>query len=615
MRWLENTRLSTRVALGACTCVIAIAVVAVVAQQAVRIQSGAMQRMSIASRVQRYHQDADMYHEGLRASVYASLLEDNAARQTLDTDREVQVQSEAFHRDLEQLSALSKAADFGESLGKVRIVAERYIAAAHEITEISRTDRNKALSRISDFDREFENLKTLMDRQTRMIADYIASTEERAQIEVAAATRMIVYVLIGSGVFILGVLWSLLASVLRRLSSIRDVASAMAQGDLSRRTGISSQDEIGQLAVAVDQTAERLADLIGKVRADAGRDAFGTQLVEALEMVDTEREVYQIVGRAMSEIAPDRPMELLVADSSQAQLERAIQHPQAGAPGCTVESPFSCVAVRRGNPVTFADSEALNACPRLRGRDSGAVSAVCVPISFMGHSLGVLHTTGPSGQLPSAEQIWQLTTLGIQAGSRIGTVRAFERTQLQAATDSLTGLANRRSFEEVVRTLSAGGTTYSLVMCDLDHFKRLNDTYGHEAGDRALRTFAEVMREILRPEDHVARWGGEEFAIVMPGTVSSNAVKVIDRLRALLAERIVVSGVTPFTASFGVADTHMSTRFDELVRIADDALYRSKQNGRDQATIGNPLIIHTKTPRRTTDHDGAIDSARLSKIV
>src|SRR5207248_4830344 len=138
------------------------------------------------------------------------------------------------------------------------------------------------------------------------------------------------------------------------------------------------------------------------------------------------------------------PMELLLSDSSRANLERAAASPTVGAPGCPVSSPYSCVAVRRGQPVEFDSSEALNACPKLRNRPSGPCSAACVPVSFMGRALGVLHATGPEGQPLDSQQVAQLTTLATQAGARIGTVRAFERTQLQASTDSLTGLVNRR---------------------------------------------------------------------------------------------------------------------------------------------------------------------------
>jgi hypothetical protein len=218
------------------------------------------------------------------------------------------------------------------------------------------------------------------------------------------------------------------------------------------------------LALSISGMADNLRDSIGRLRTNAERDAFGARLVEALEMSDTESQTQQVISRAMLAISDDLPMELLLADSSNAQVARATEHPTAGAPGCTVDSPFGCVAVRRGNPVQFEDSAALNACPRLQNRPGGPVSAVCVPLSFMGRSLGVLHSTGVAGKLPSAEKIRQLTTLGIHAGARLGTVRAIERTQRQASTDSLTGLANRRTLEDVAHTLLATGVDFSLVM-------------------------------------------------------------------------------------------------------------------------------------------------------
>jgi len=145
----------------------------------------------------------------------------------------------------------------------------------------------------------------------------------------------------------------------------------MSEGNLGVRNVIATQDELGELGQAINTMADRLNEVIGRLRAEADRDAFGTQLVEALEMADTEEEVYRVLARAMRLISTDLPSELLLADSSRAHLERATQHPEAGAPGCDVESPFSCMAVRRGNPVIFPDSEALNACSRLRGRPCG----------------------------------------------------------------------------------------------------------------------------------------------------------------------------------------------------------------------------------------------------
>ena len=317
----------------------------------------------------------------------------------------------------------------------------------------------------------------------------------------------------------------------------------------------------------------------------AQRDNFGSQLVEALEMADEEAAAYDVVRRAMVEIGEHTPMELLLSDSSRAHLDQTAVHPLAGAPSCPVESPYSCVAVRRGHAVVFETSEALNACPKLRDREHGPCSAVCVPISFMGRSLGVLHATGPDGVAPSKEQVAQLTTLATQAGARIGTVRAFEKTQLQAQTDGLTGLINRRTLETELRALLRDNRPFALALADLDRFKRLNDTHGHEEGDRSLRLFSHVLRQVLRDDDLVARWGGEEFLIALPDADAQAAVEVMDRIRAHLA-RTLDGGQVRFTASFGVSDSTAAASLQELIQLADIGLYLSKAAGRDRTSVG-----------------------------
>jgi diguanylate cyclase (GGDEF)-like protein/PAS domain S-box-containing protein len=341
------------------------------------------------------------------------------------------------------------------------------------------------------------------------------------------------------------------------------------------------------------------------------RDSFGTQLVEALEMADEEEATFDVVERAMVEVAAESPMELLLSDSSRANLERAAESPTSGAPACPVQSPFSCVAVRRGNPVVFESSEALNACPKLRDRPDGPCSAVCVPVSFMGRALGVLHTTGPEGNPLGAEQVAQLTTLATQAGARIGTVRAFEKTQLQASTDGLTGLSNRRTLEGHLRAFIREGQPFALAIADLDHFKQLNDARGHEAGDRALRVFAQVAQQTLRDDDIIARWGGEEFMIALPGLDQHQAVAVLERIRDSLS-RAHTGGHPPFTASFGLTDSTRAETLEQLVHLADGGLYASKQGGRDRISIGDPSV-DAQSLQAVPDRDALANGRRTRK--
>ncbi|HWG09485.1 MAG TPA: diguanylate cyclase [Solirubrobacteraceae bacterium] len=353
-------------------------------------------------------------------------------------------------------------------------------------------------------------------------------------------------------------------------------------------TDLRSDRHVAGVVVNARDITERVR-LEGEVSLQTERDKFGGQLIEALEMADEESAAYDVVQRAMSEISPATPMELLLSDSSRAHLKRVAISASAGAPQCPVESPFSCAAVRRGSAVVFESSEALNACPKLRGRESGPCSAACVPVGFMGRALGVLHVTAAEGAPPSALAVEQLTLLATQAGARIGTVRAFERSQLQAATDGLTGLPNRRTTQTHLRGLLKGGHDFALALADLDEFKKLNDKHGHEAGDRALRLFAQVCQSVLRDHDVVARWGGEEFVLVLPELERQGALLVLERIRERLAESHVGSHPR-FTASFGLTDSTQAASIEQLLQIADTALYDAKAAGRDRIVVGVPPL-------------------------
>ncbi len=592
---------------------LALGLVSVVTWSALDEQSGAMADLALISKVARYHQDADMLHASLRADVNAALA---SAQLTADEraalEKSIDENAMDLRRDLQALDKLTLSPELTESEQKVRRLAEAFLVRALEVGRLAIRDPKSATALLPAFNETIAALRQAIDQQTALLSQGVVRANDDAAAAALSAKRWIVSAFVLAGL-VAGLLVAFVsASIRRSLRAVRDVAHAMAAGDLEVRNADLTRDEVGQLARALNSLADNLSGMIIKLRSDAERDAFGTQLVEALEMADTEEEAHATIGRAMAAVAGDRPMELLIADSSRAHLERAIAHPTAGAPGCDVESPFSCVAVRRGNPVSFADSDALNACARLRGRSCGPMSAVCVPVSFMGRSLGVLHVAGAQRSPPTALQLAQLTTLGIQAGARIGTVRAFQKTQRQASTDALTGLFNRRTLEERVRNLAADGVPFAVAIADLDHFKKLNDTRGHEAGDNALRQFADVLRRALRGEDTAARWGGEEFVLLLPHTSAAEAAEVVDRVRAMLAEAQLVSSTPAFTSSFGIADSTMSPRFEQLVRIADDALYRAKDGGRDRAVVGHPSNVDPSMLRRAVEHPASVDVVRIA---
>jgi diguanylate cyclase (GGDEF)-like protein len=122
-------------------------------------------------------------------------------------------------------------------------------------------------------------------------------------------------------------------------------------------------------------------------------------------------------------------------------------------------------------------------------------------------------------------------------------------------------------------------------MADLDHFKRLNDTHGHETGDRALRTFAQTLRATVRAEDVVCRHGGEEFALIFPSCSADTAGRLLDRVREQLSEALAASGLPHYTASFGVVDGDPGEDLEALLRRADAGLFEAKRLGRDRIVI------------------------------
>jgi diguanylate cyclase (GGDEF)-like protein len=254
-----------------------------------------------------------------------------------------------------------------------------------------------------------------------------------------------------------------------------------------------------------------------------------------------------------------------------------------------VTSPSQCVAARRGQTQVFNDSGALDACPHLQGREYGRCAGICVPVSIMGRTTGVVHWAGAVTERPERSVIDQLEVLANQSGARIGMIRVVSESQLQATTDHLTGLLNRRAFEAKVRDLTHADTPYSLVMADLDHFKDLNDTHGHDAGDRALRVFVSVLRSVLRPGDLACRYGGEEFVVALPNCDGESALRVCERLREALALAGLDGTVPVFTSSFGVAPPRMGASLQDMVSEADAALYEAKGAGRNRSVMLDAL--------------------------
>jgi diguanylate cyclase len=216
-----------------------------------------------------------------------------------------------------------------------------------------------------------------------------------------------------------------------------------------------------------------------------------------------------------------------------------------------------------------------------------AVVAVTAPAVFLGDAWNT-----PLGA-PTLVQIYLAHVVVLVALSFFAGVQqrlaawqdAAQEMRLMALTDALTGLANRRwgeeQLEQELLRAARYGRSFAVIMLDIDHFKLLNDTYGHAAGDGVLVDLAHRLRRLLRATDHVVRWGGEEFLILAPETRLDAALELADSLRERVAAESMGGGHV-VTVSLGVATYHPGDVSASLIERADAALYRAKRGGRDR---------------------------------
>ncbi len=169
--------------------------------------------------------------------------------------------------------------------------------------------------------------------------------------------------------------------------------------------------------------------------------------------------------------------------------------------------------------------------------------------------------------------------------------RSLESVRREAHTDALTGIANRRSFDDrlkaALRETKETGETLSLLMIDIDYFKKFNDSFGHQLGDKVLQLVARILKTSIKGRDTVARYGGEEFAVILPATRLSGAATLADQIREAVASRHIIQKRTgedfgTITLSVGAANLRSADSGESLIKRADEALYAAKRNGRNR---------------------------------
>ena len=321
-----------------------------------------------------------------------------------------------------------------------------------------------------------------------------------------------------------------------------------------------------------------------EIRLRRRRRAQG-EFVEAMQVARSEAEAYDVLSHHVERVSGASRVIVLNRNNSADRLE-AVTPVEAGGPtaeGLQGAEPDSCLAIRMAR--TYHRAPAAD--PLLRcdvcGMNTGETT--CVPSLVGGEVIGAVLVEHPRAL--SHERRRAIEQSVTEAAPVVANLRNLAVAELRAATDGLTGLANQRTVHETIKRAAAqAGRTaspFALILFDLDHFKAINDTYGHGKGDDILAAVGAVAAGTVRASDFVGRLGGEEFAIVLPDTNLAGALDVAEKLRAAIA-RISVPGVDrTTTASFGVAILPDDAgEPDLLLRVADRALYAAKNAGRDR---------------------------------
>ena len=225
-------------------------------------------------------------------------------------------------------------------------------------------------------------------------------------------------------------------------------------------------------------------------------------------------------------------------------------------------------------------------------------SIACIPMIVYSDVVGVINVTNKKkGKEFTDEDVEMLKAVADQAAVAVNKAQLWD----MAVTDSLTGLYVRRYFmvklQEEIHRAERYGKRLTVIMADLDRFKKINDTYGHDAGDRALKTISKFLQKNIRDVDAIARYGGEEFVMLIPDADKEAAYCLAQRLRAELA-KVKLEDLPPITISLGIATYPSdSTDIEELIKKADAAMYEAKQKGR------NRVVKYSKAIKLIRDKD------------
>lgn len=445
----------------------------------------------------------------------------------------------------------------------------------------------------AEHERELDRAEALVER-FQMQVDARTANQITTATEVARLWRSVSEaVLTITALLFIAVLYFVFKQrVLRPVVRLSDVVGRLAAQDYSVEPPVIGQiDEIGDMAQAIrifrENGLERQRLETERDQDMAMRDAL-SRMIQRIQGCETQDCLLGIVTRFVPEIAPAFAGRLYLLDRGTGDLSRA----------CDWRSPTGsterlalgeCWALRRGQPHRPGGDTVDVPCVHLTPNASD--DTWCLPLSAHGEVLGMLYfEPGGEAGAPCTPEGY-LLMLAENLGLALANLRLREALRDMAMADVLTGLANRRQLEERLPTLIAtagtSGAPLSCLMIDVDHFKRFNDSHGHDAGDAVLRAVGKVLAETTRGTGDAFRYGGEEFTVLLPLPVDRAAARA-DVIRARIADLAPHHegrALGRVTISIGLATAPDHATPDRLVAAADTALLRAKENGRDRVEV------------------------------
>jgi len=334
---------------------------------------------------------------------------------------------------------------------------------------------------------------------------------------------------------------------------------------------------------------------LSRGRSDGAILSEVTQLFQACKSI---QEICKVARNRLQSIAPELSGALYLTSFAGEHLETTMTWGALEAKE-DIFAPDDCWALRCGRPHMVDNVDETIACSHAHV-DAGDWH-LCLPLMAQGESLGVLYFCLNAGSgrvrkaLTSQQKIFFYMNFAETLAMALANIRLRESLQHQAIRDPLTGLFNRRYLQETLRRelkrVTRSEEPLTIVSFDIDHFKRFNDTHGHDAGDEVLRAVAEILQSRTRAEDIACRLGGEEFALVYPGMPAEVAIGRVESIRQEVERHEVFhlgKRLETVTLSAGIAvfPSH-GTDGDALLHAADQALYQSKKAGRNRATLAD----------------------------